>query len=130
MKFRILGAARALGARGAAAAVGATASGTITGWSIDSRTIQPGDLFFALKGPNFDGYAYIADVFAKGAAAAVVERDVPGEPESGVLLQVPDALRALQDLAGWARREWRGQGVGVTGSAGKTTTKDVIAGML
>jgi len=127
MKFRILDVAKALGAP---MAPGAAASTMITGWSIDSRTIQPGDLFFALKGPNFDGHAYIADVFAKGAVAAVVEHYAQASPASGVLLGVTDTLAALQDLARWARDAWGGQVASVTGSAGKTTTKDVIADML
>jgi len=127
MKFRILDVAKALGAP---MAPGAAASTMITGWSIDSRTIQPGDLFFALKGPNFDGHAYVGDVFAKGAVAAVVEHHAAALPASGVLLSVADTLAALQDLARWARDAWGGQVAGVTGSAGKTTTKDVIADML
>ena len=87
---------------------------TVTGWSVDSRTVRPGDLFFALRGPNHDGNAYVEQVLAKGAVAAIV----------------PDGLSALQLLASEARREWGGEVIGVTGSAGKTTTKDVIAAML
>ncbi len=98
---------------------------TVTGWSVDSRTVQPGDLFFALRGPNFDGNAYVDQALAKGAVAAVADR-AAGER----VLKADDALEALQTLAGTARREWAGQVVGVTGSAGKTTTKDVIAEML
>ncbi|MBZ5674521.1 MAG: UDP-N-acetylmuramoyl-tripeptide--D-alanyl-D-alanine ligase [Acidobacteriia bacterium] len=99
----------------------------VTGWSVDSRTLRPGDLYFALRGPNHDGHAYIAEVLAKGAVAAVVDRDVEG---SVPILKVEDSLIALQALASSARREWGGDVVGVTGSAGKTTTKDVIAEML
>jgi UDP-N-acetylmuramoyl-tripeptide--D-alanyl-D-alanine ligase len=88
--------------------------------------LQPGDLFFALRGPVNDGHAHVAEVFEKGAVAAVVEESVGGGP----VLRVDDTLRALQKLAAWARREWRGDVVAVTGSAGKTTTKDVIAEML
>src|SRR6202043_137415 len=98
----------------------------VTGWSVDSRTLQPGDLFFALRGPVNDGHAHVTEVFEKGAVAAVVEEGVDGGP----VLRVDDTLRALQQLAGWARGEWRGDVVAVTGSAGKTTTKDVIAQML
>jgi UDP-N-acetylmuramoyl-tripeptide--D-alanyl-D-alanine ligase len=97
----------------------------VTGWSVDSRTLQPGDLFFALRGPNFDGHEYVAQVFEKGAAAAVVEREM-----AGAVLRVEDSLRALQKLAARAREQWPGEVVAVTGSAGKTTTKDVIADML
>jgi UDP-N-acetylmuramoyl-tripeptide--D-alanyl-D-alanine ligase len=99
----------------------------ISGWSVDSRTVQPGDLFFALRGPNFDGNVYVADAFAKGAAAVVVDRDVTAE---GVALRVHDSLEAMQTIAAKARVKWGGDVVAVTGSAGKTTTKDVIAEML
>ncbi len=100
----------------------------VTGWSIDSRTLQLGDLFFALRGPNHDGHAHVAEVFRKGAVAAIVDRNV--EKEAPWLLRVPDTLGALQQLAAWARQKWGGDIVAVTGSAGKTTTKDVIAEML
>jgi UDP-N-acetylmuramoyl-tripeptide--D-alanyl-D-alanine ligase len=99
----------------------------VTGWSVDSRTLRPGDLYFALRGPNHDGHAYVSEVMAKGAVAAVVDREVEG---GAAVLRVEDPLAALQKLAASARREWGGDVVGVTGSAGKTTTKDVIAEML
>jgi UDP-N-acetylmuramoyl-tripeptide--D-alanyl-D-alanine ligase len=108
----------------------------VTGWSVDSRTLRPGDLFFALRGPTHDGHAYVAEVLKKGAAAAVVDRDVDVDGLAPAALRVPaalkvrDSLAALQLLASAARREWMGAVVGVTGSAGKTTTKDVIAEML
>jgi UDP-N-acetylmuramoyl-tripeptide--D-alanyl-D-alanine ligase len=136
MKFRISEVAAALTPPGAEGVSGAAGSRAITGWSVDSRSVRPGDLFFALRGPNFDGHAYIADAFAKGAAAAVaeqhtlVEHPAQAASDSGVLLRVADTLAALQDLARWARDRWGGQVAGVTGSAGKTTTKDVIAAML
>jgi UDP-N-acetylmuramoyl-tripeptide--D-alanyl-D-alanine ligase len=97
----------------------------ITGWSIDSRTITSGDLFFALRGPNHDGNAYVAEVLRKGAVAAVAN-----EVGSGLVLVVPDTLAALQSTASWALKQWGGEVIGVTGSAGKTSTKDVIAAML
>jgi UDP-N-acetylmuramoyl-tripeptide--D-alanyl-D-alanine ligase len=100
---------------------------TITGWSVDSRTVQPGDLFFALRGPNHDGNAYVEQALSKGAAAAVADGAIS---VSGPVFRVPDALSALQHLASEARREWGGEVIGVTGSAGKTTTKDVIAALL
>jgi UDP-N-acetylmuramoyl-tripeptide--D-alanyl-D-alanine ligase len=99
----------------------------VAGWSVDSRTIRRGDLFFALRGPNHDGHAYVAEVFEKGAVGVVADREVEG---SGVVLRVPDSLEALQAVARSARQEWAGDVVAVTGSAGKTTTKDVIATML
>lgn len=94
----------------------------VTGWSIDTRTLAPGDLFFALKGPNHDGNAHVAAALDKGAVAAVAD-----SASGDRVLQVPDTLTALQALAGDARREWGGEVVAVTGSAGKTTTKDIIA---
>jgi len=99
----------------------------VTGWSVDSRTLRAGDLYFALRGPNHDGHAYVAEVLKKGAVGAVVDREVEG---AAAVLRVDDSLAALQTLASSARREWGGAVVGVTGSAGKTTTKDVIAEMV
>jgi UDP-N-acetylmuramoyl-tripeptide--D-alanyl-D-alanine ligase len=103
------------------------ASGIVSGWSIDSRTIARGDLFFALRGPNHDGHEHIEEVFRKGAAAVVADRDVHTE---GLVVHVEDSLVALQQIAKKARKMWAGSVIGVTGSAGKTTTKDVIAEML
>jgi UDP-N-acetylmuramoyl-tripeptide--D-alanyl-D-alanine ligase len=100
----------------------------VSGWSVDSRTVRPGDLFFALRGPNFDGNAYVADAIGKGAVAAVV--DAPMQAQSPHHIRVENSLAALQHLAREARREWGGHVIGVTGSAGKTTTKDVIAELL
>ena len=89
----------------------------------------PGDLFFALSGPNHDGHDYVPTAIEKGAVAVVVERPVPVR-RMQVPWWSPDALAALQNLAAWARRHWGGRIVGVTGSAGKTTTKDAIAHLL
>ncbi len=134
MKFSLAEVAGAFKAGGlmtavSEAAVAAHESGAriVTGWSVDSRTLKPGDLYFALRGPNHDGHAYVAEVLRAGAAAAVVDRGAEGQ---GVLLRVTDSLEALQKLAAWARTKWGGSVVAVTGSAGKTTTKDVIAEML
>jgi UDP-N-acetylmuramoyl-tripeptide--D-alanyl-D-alanine ligase len=98
----------------------------VSSWSIDSRTVEPAALFFALRGERHDGHAYVGDVLAKGAFAVVEEVDSPNEH----LLQVTDTLEALQTLATWARCFWGGKVIAVTGSAGKTTTKDVIAELL
>jgi UDP-N-acetylmuramoyl-tripeptide--D-alanyl-D-alanine ligase len=125
MKFSLRRVAHSLGASVHGLTAGPDAM--VTGWSVDSRTLQPGDLFFALRGPLHDGHAYVAEVFEKGAVAAVVEESSEAR---GTVLRVEDTLRALQKLAAWARREWRGGVVAVTGSAGKTTTKDLIAEML
>jgi len=112
-----------------AAALGHTAADErlVTGWSVDTRTLEPGDLFFALRGPNHDGHDYVETAFARGAVAAVVERPIH---IAGTQIVVADSLTALQQLAAWARQEWGGEVVGVTGSAGKTTTKDAIAHLL
>ena len=122
MKFLLSDVAKGLGL-----AAGAFPAVEVAGWSIDSRTLRPGDLFFALRGPTHDGHAYVGEVLRRGAVAAVVDKAVEAP---GVLLRVPDSLAALQRLAAWARGQWSGDVVGVTGSAGKTTTKDVIAEML
>jgi UDP-N-acetylmuramoyl-tripeptide--D-alanyl-D-alanine ligase len=107
--------------------VGSVPDGTVSGWSIDSRTANPGDCFFALRGPLKDGHDYVENVVEKGAALAIVER-----PVNANILQliVPDTLAAMQQLARKARERWGGTVVGVTGSAGKTTVKDAIASLL
>ncbi len=103
----------------------------ITGWSIDSRSVMPGDLFFALRGPNHDGNAYVDEVLGKGAVAAVANAPLLNRDREGALvLVVPDTLEALQGTAVWALGQWGGEVIGVTGSAGKTSTKDVIASLL
>lgn len=98
----------------------------VSGWSVDTRTQTVGDVYFALRGPVHDGHDFVSAAVEKGAAAVVVER-ASGAP---VELIVDDGERALQDLGAWARQKWGGDVVGVTGSAGKTTTKDAIAHLL
>lgn len=113
-----------------AAAIGSPArppAMAVSGWSVDSRRVAPGDLFFALRGPHHDGHAFVGEALAKGAAAAVVEQPVEAQ---GILLPVASTYRALKDLAAWARRQWPGTVVAVTGSAGKTTTKEAVAHLL
>jgi UDP-N-acetylmuramoyl-tripeptide--D-alanyl-D-alanine ligase len=107
--------------------VGLAPEGTISGWSIDSRTANPGDCFFALRGPLKDGHDYVDNVMEKGAALAIVEQKVDAKIPQ---LVVPDTLAALQQLAHRTRERWGGTVVGVTGSAGKTTTKDAITSLL
>ncbi len=101
------------------------ATSLVTGWSIDSRTVEPGDLFFALRGPNHDGHDHVAAALDRGAVAAVVEKEVPGPA-----LRTAGVSRALEALATWARKRWSRTVVGITGSAGKTTTKEVVAALL
>jgi len=106
------------------------------GYSIDSRTIGAGDLFFAVKGERLDGHDFVATALADGAVAAVVSNRwvVPAEVDETKLLRVSDCedcvLVALQKLAHAVRRQWGGRVIGVTGSAGKTTTKDAVAQVL
>jgi len=98
----------------------------ITGVSTDSRGTQPGDLFFALKGERFDGHDFVRDAFSRGAAAAVVSRPVAGLEPHHYCIMVPDTIRALGDLARFCRRRWGGTVIAITGSNGKTTTKDMV----
>lgn len=128
MKFRLEEIAEALGTEVSQEIAKQTAGG----WSIDSRTIETGEIFFALRGPQHDGHKFVADVLRKGTLAAIVDHSPLDLPANGAgrILRVADTLAALQRLAGWARQRWGGSIVAVTGSAGKTTTKDVIAEML
>src|ERR1019366_7101219 len=126
MTITIQSIAEAIGASSIDAS-GPGLSGSVSGWSIDSRTLNPGDCFFALRGSVHDGHQYIAGLAAKGAALAIVEERTEAPTPQ---LVVRDTTIALQQLAAWARRHWAGTVVGVTGSAGKTTTKDAIAKLL
>jgi UDP-N-acetylmuramoyl-tripeptide--D-alanyl-D-alanine ligase len=100
------------------------------GYSIDSRTLNPGDLFIAITGERFDGHEYVQAALEKGAAGAIVEagKQVAGDPLR--LLRVEDTLKALQLLGAAARRLWGKSLLAVTGSAGKTTTKEILAHIL
>lgn len=101
-----------------------------TGYSIDSRTLNPGDLFIALQGDRFDGHDYVAAALEKNAVAAIVQQDKKISANPGRLLHVEDTLRALQSLGAAARRLWGKPVLAVTGSVGKTTTKDILAHLL
>lgn len=95
--------------------------------STDTRTLVPGALFFAIRGPHFDGHDFVAQALAAGAAAVVVDsRSVADQHASGRVLLVQDALAALGKLAAWYRRSLAAQVIAVLGSNGKTTTKDLI----
>ena len=101
------------------------------GYSIDSRSIQPGELFFAVKGERLDGHDFVEQALTKEAVAAVVRKDqLARYPVKSRLMAVEDTLVALQTLASAVRRLWGKPVVAVTGSAGKTTTKDAIAHLL
>jgi UDP-N-acetylmuramoyl-tripeptide--D-alanyl-D-alanine ligase len=99
--------------------------GPVAGISTDTRTLKRGDLFFALRGAAYDGHAFLDEAFAKGAVAAVVDR-----PADGPCVMVPDTLRALGELAAAWRMTLPARVVGVAGSNGKTTTKDMIGHIL
>ncbi len=101
------------------------------GVSIDSRTIQRGQIFFALKGERFDGHQFVPQALQKGASAAVVRRDYPKlAGGGGLLVRVDDPLLALQRLAASYRRRFPIPFVAITGTNGKTTTKDMTAEIL
>jgi UDP-N-acetylmuramoyl-tripeptide--D-alanyl-D-alanine ligase len=106
----------------------------VTGYSIDSRTVAAGELFFAVRGERFDGHDFVVAAFERGAIGAVVSRArVAGLPDAalaGPLLIAEDPLIALQQLAAHVRRQWGRRVVAITGSAGKTTTKEAVAAAL
>src|SRR5499433_158723 len=102
------------------------------GYSIDSRTIKPGELFIAVKGERMDGHDFVAQALEKGAVGAVVARERVSEIGLRIafLIPVSDTLEALQLLAKGVRKLWARPLIAVTGSAGKTTTKEAIAQVL
>jgi len=116
-------------ATGGRRVTGAGAQPILTSVSIDSRTLEPGALFVAIRGPRFDGHDFLAEAHARGARAALVERDAPA-PLELPLVRVPDTTQALADLARHVRRSAAIPVVAVTGSVGKTTTKDMTAELL
>jgi UDP-N-acetylmuramoyl-tripeptide--D-alanyl-D-alanine ligase len=98
------------------------------GVTFDSRAVGKGDLFFALKGETTDGHGFVVEAMKRGAAAAVVSRNV--ENASGTLIRVPDTMKALEGLGRAARRRSKARIASVTGSVGKTSTKDALRAML
>jgi UDP-N-acetylmuramoyl-tripeptide--D-alanyl-D-alanine ligase len=115
-----------------ASACGARVNGAARVFSsvtIDSRRIEKNALFVALKGENFDGHQFVAQAIAAGAIGLVVEQDISA-PENVVVLKVSNTLKALQDMARAQREAFSGKVVAITGSNGKTTTKQMIASIL
>ncbi|MFY9609571.1 MAG: UDP-N-acetylmuramoyl-tripeptide--D-alanyl-D-alanine ligase, partial [Blastocatellia bacterium] len=106
------------------------------GYSIDSRATRAGDLFFAIKGENYDGHRFVEDALRRGALGAVVTSEFLASTSidyigaGAWLLPVADTLEALQAIAASIRRSWRGREVAITGSAGKTSTKELTASAL
>jgi UDP-N-acetylmuramoyl-tripeptide--D-alanyl-D-alanine ligase len=97
----------------------------ITGFATDHRTVKTGDLFIAITGAKVDGHEFVSEAFAAGAAAALVER-----PVEGPHVQVPSVVEALARMASSFRDQFQGPVIGITGSAGKTTTKEYLAASL
>ena len=113
----------------------------IHAWVIDSRQAQAGDLFVALKGERTDGHNFVRDAFARGAVAALIEQDAPADCDTLDLrqgtppvthlslpacLRVSNVLKAMQDLSGWWRSKFKIRVIGITGSVGKTSTKELV----
>lgn len=115
-------------AKEAAQAVGVDQHGAwlATGLSIDTRSLRPGDLFIALKGDHGDGHDHLLQAFEKGAAAAIVSHVPEGLEGQQNLLVVADTFKALQDLGQAARNRCGAKIVGITGSVGKTGTKEML----
>jgi len=99
------------------------------GFSIDSRTIRPGELFFAIRGRVRDGHAFVREALERGACAAVVS-DIPADVKAEQVIRVRDTVWALGELARVVRARWGGTVIGITGSSGKTMTKELVARLL
>lgn len=111
----------------------AVAPQRIAGFSIDSRTLKPGEVFLALRGPRHDGHNFVEEAFDRGAVAAVVSQaycQTQSADRGKKLVAVTDTFQALQELARFARRTWGRSVLALTGSTGKTTTKEMLAALL
>lgn len=116
----------------AAEATGGRVTGpwSASGVAIDSRTIEPGDLFIAIEGPNFDGHDFVGKALEAGAAAALVHRRSADVPRNAPLLEVEDTLKALAALGEAARKRTQARCLGITGSVGKTSSKEMLRAAL
>lgn len=113
--------------------VSGSKSASLSGVSIDSRTLRPSELFIAIRGARNDGHDHVPAALQKGASGVVVDfrYEIPeGFPANKILLRVENTHEALKDLAAYVRRQWRGSLVGITGSMGKTTAKEFMAQVL
>lgn len=100
---------------------------SLNGVSIDSRTIQPGQVFFAIPGENFDGHHYAGKAIEKGASCVVVKHEIALPQGCQVpVIQVDDSIAALGQFAGWYRQQLRAKVIAITGSVGKTTTRQIL----
>ncbi len=102
----------------------------VSGVSINTKTIQVGDIFIPFKGEKVNGHQYVSQAFEKGAVAALWQQDEPNPPQDMPLLFVKDSEKALQQMACAYRKEHQATFIGITGSNGKTSTKDLVAGVL
>ena len=102
----------------------------VSGISIDTRSIQPGDLFVPFRGEAANGHKFVEQAFEKGAAAALWMNDEPNPPADRPLIFVDDPEKALQQMAIAYRSEHKATFIGITGSNGKTSSKDILAGAL
>lgn len=102
----------------------------VTGVSINTKTLQAGDLFIPFRGEHVNGHRFVQDAFDKGAAASLWLKDEPNPPQNVPLLFVENAEKALQQMAVAYRAQLSAVFIGITGSNGKTSTKDLVAGML
>ncbi|PPS45273.1 UDP-N-acetylmuramoyl-tripeptide--D-alanyl-D-alanine ligase [Chroococcidiopsis sp. TS-821] len=100
------------------------------GINTDTRTIKPGEIFVALRGEKFDGHNFVSVAIEKGAIAAIVDSDFQSPTESIPFLQVENTLTAYQQIAHWWRQQFSIPVIAITGSVGKTTTKELIAAVL
>lgn len=125
--------AQVAGALGARAGAGLDPMARVAGVSIDSRTVRAGELFVAVHGPRHDGHDYVASALGRGALAALVAEQQAGRYGEGIrnrCIVVGDTFEALKRLARAVREAWGGKIAGVTGSVGKTTTKEILAALL
>jgi len=125
--------AQVAGALGVAAGRGLDPVARLAGVSIDSRTVRAGELFVAIHGPSHDGHDYVAAAMERGALAAVVAEQQIGRYPDAVrdrCILVADTFEALKQLARAVREAWGGKIAGITGSVGKTTTKEILAALL
>ena len=131
MKLTLSRIAEFIAAAGEAATGKYDGHATAQGYSIDSRTVRPGELFFAVKGERLDGHDFVEQALSRGAIGAVVRKDQLSRYSNPAgLLAVDDTLVALQTLATAVRKIWGKTAIGVTGSMGKTTTKEAMAHLL
>lgn len=110
--------------------IAGTTDFTIDAVTIDSRQVPPGALFVAIKGERFDGHDFIGDAVRVGARAVVVHEERPIETDCVTVIRVPDTLAALGDIARFYRSQFKIPVVGITGSNGKTTIKDLLSSVL